>query len=115
MSLNNYAIILTGEKIMSEIIEKTYKLLDTLDNSEVIKKLTKYKKILMQDEEVLSLVKIVNNEHDLTKKVELKKELYKNINYQKYMEAYNELFYIVLKINKKYAEYTNTKEGICSE
>ena len=34
---------------MSEIIEKTYKLLDTLDNSEVIKKLTQYKKILNQD------------------------------------------------------------------
>lgn len=100
---------------MSEIIEKTYKLLDTLDNSEVIKKLTKYKKILMQDEEVLSLVKIINNEHDLTKKVELKKELYQNSNYQKYMESYNELFYVVLKINKKYAEYTNTKEGICGE
>ena len=31
-----------------------------------------------------------------------------------YMEAYNELFLIVLKINKKYAEYTNTKEGICN-
>ena len=44
-----------------EIIEKTYKLLDTLDNSEVIKKLTKYKKILIQDEEVLSLVKKINN------------------------------------------------------
>lgn len=98
---------------MSEIIEKTYKLLDTLDNSEVIKKLTKYKKILMQDEEVLSLVKIINNESDLTKKVELKKELYKNNNYQKYMEAYNDLFLIVLKINKKYAEYTNTKEKSC--
>lgn len=100
---------------MSEIIEKTYKLLDTLNNSEVIKKLTKYKKILMQDEEVLSLVKIINNESDLTKKVELKKELYKNSNYQKYMEAYNDLFLIVLKINKRYAKYTNTKGGTCSE
>ena len=31
------------------------------------------------------------------------------------MEAYNELSLIVLKINKKYAEYTNTKEGHCNE
>ena len=47
---------------MSEIIEKTYKLLDTLDNSEVIKKLTKYKKKLQNDVEVLSLVKRINKE-----------------------------------------------------
>ena len=34
---------------MSEIIEKTYKLLDTLDNSEVIKKLTQYKQKISLD------------------------------------------------------------------
>ena len=100
---------------MSEIIEKTYKLLDTLDNSEVIKKLTQYKQKISQDEEVLSLVKRINEEDNHTKKVELKKELYQNKDYKNYMDAYNELFYIVLKINKKYAEYTNTKEGICHE
>ena len=60
---------------MSEIIEKTYKLLDTLDNSEVIKKLTKYKDLLKQDEVVLSLVKEYNNEEDITKKIELKQKL----------------------------------------
>jgi len=98
---------------MSEIIEKTYKLLDTLDNSEVIKKLTKYKEKLSQDEEVLSLVKKINNEDNLQVKLELKKQLYNNQDYKNYMDAYNELFYIVLKINKKYAEYTNTKEGNC--
>ena len=100
---------------MSEIIEKTYKLLDTLDNSEVIKKLTQYKQKISQDEEVLSLVKRINEEDNHTKKVELKKELYQNKDSKNYMDAYNELFYIVLKINKKYAEYTNTKEGICNE
>ena len=100
---------------MSEIIEKTYKLLDTLDNSEVIKKLTKYKEIIKQDEEVLSLVKRINNEDNPEIKVELKKKLYSNIAYKNYIDAYNELFYIVLKINKKYAEYTNTKEGLCGK
>ena len=100
---------------MSEIIEKTYKLLDTLDNSEVIKKLTQYKEKLKQDEAVLSLVKKYNNEEDLTKKIHIKKQIYNKENYKKYMEAYNELNYIVLKINKKYAEYTNTKEGLCGK
>ena len=59
---------------MSEIIEKTYKLLDALDNSEVIKKLTYYKQKLEQDEEVLSLVKKINNEDNPEIKVELKKK-----------------------------------------
>ena len=55
---------------MSEIIEKTYKLLDTLDNSEVIKKLTYYKEKLSQDEEVLSLVEKINQENnDAVKKI----------------------------------------------
>ena len=100
---------------MSEIINATYKLLDTLDNSEVIKKLTKYKEIIKQDEEVLSLVKKINNEDNPEIKVELKKKLYSNIAYKNYIDAYNELFYIVLKINNKLKEYTNTKECISKE
>ena len=98
---------------MSEIINATYKLLDTLDREEVIKKLTLYKKILEQDEEVLSLVKRINNELDNSKKIDLRKQLYSNINYKNYMDSYNELNLIVLKINKKFSEYTNTKEGNC--
>ena len=100
---------------MSEIIEKTYKLLDTLDNSEVIKKLTQYKEKISQDEVVLSLVKKINNEDNPEIKVKLKKQLYKNNDYKNYIDAYNELFYIVLKINKKFAEYTNTKECVSNE
>ena len=99
---------------MSEIIEKTYKLLDALDNSEVIKNITKYKVVLQQDEEVLSLVKKINNELDDNKKIELRKKLYSNINYQNYMNSYNELNLIVLKINKKFNEYTNTKGFSCN-
>ena len=98
---------------MSEIIKATYKLLDTLDNEEVIKNLTKYKKILENDVEVLSLVKRINDELDNSKKIELRQQLYNNINYKNYMDSYNELNLIVLKINKKFSEYTNTKEGNC--
>ena len=100
---------------MSEIIEKTYKLLDALDNSEVIKKLTQYKEKIQQDEEGLSLVKKINNEHNPETKIALRKKLYSNSDYQKYMESYNELNLIVMKINKKLMEYTNTKEGKCNE
>jgi len=100
---------------MSEIINATYKLLDTLDNSEVIKKITQYKKVLEQDKDVLSLVKKINNELDNSKKIELRKQLYNNDNYKNYMKYYNELYYIILKINQKYKQYTNTKECIPKE
>ena len=100
---------------MSEIINATYKLLDTLDNSEVIQKITQYKKILEQDEEVLSLVKKINNEKNIELKIKLRKKLYSNNNYKNYMDSYNELNYIVLKINNKLKEYTNTKECISKE
>ena len=74
---------------MSEIINATYKLLDTLDNSEEIQKITQYKKILEQDEEVLSLVKKINNEKNIELKIKLRKKLYSNNNYKNYMDSYN--------------------------
>ena len=36
-------------------------------------------------------------------------------NYKNYIDSYNELNYIVLKINNKFKEYTNTKECISKE
>jgi len=94
---------------MSEIIEKTYKLLDTLDNSELIKDLTYYKEKLLNNNEILSLIKDINNETNNENKISLKKQLYEYDDYKKYISSYNELSLIVLKINKKYKEYTNTK------
>ena len=99
---------------MSEIIEKTYKLLDTLDNSELIKNITYYKEKLLSNKEVLSLVKKINQEPNNEIKISLKKKLYEINDYKKYINYYNELYYIVLKINKKYSEYTNTKESNCN-
>jgi len=95
---------------MSEIIEKTYNLLDVLDNSEVIKNLTYYKNKLLKNNNILSLIDSYNKEKNNSKKITIKKELYKNKDYNNYMKYYNELYYIVLKINKKYSEYTNTKK-----
>lgn len=98
---------------MSEVIEKTYKLLDTLDNSSLIKNLTKYKNRLLKNSEVLSKIKTIQKEQDNQKLILLRKELYENKDYKMYMKYYQELSFIVLKINKKYAEYTNTKEHSC--
>lgn len=100
---------------MSEVIEKTYKLLDTLDNSSLIKNLTKYKNRLLNNNEVLLKIKNTQKEKDNNKLISLRKELYNNNDYKMYMKYYQELSFIVLKINKKYAEYTNTLEHSCHE
>ena len=100
---------------MGEIINATYNFLDTLDNSNLIKNLTKYKQKLLKDKEVLSLITEIRKEKDNTILINKRKLLYENNDYKMYMNYYNELSLIVLKINHKYAKYTNTKEHNCHE
>jgi hypothetical protein len=94
---------------MSQIIEKTYELLDTLENSNLIKTLTISKEKLLKDKYLLSLINTYNIETENEKKIKLKQELYSNKVYKDYIDSYNELSYIILKINNKFKEYTNTK------
>ena len=94
---------------MSEIIEKTYALIDTLDNSELIKNLTKYKNKLLKNKEILSQIKDIKKETNNKLLIQKRKQIYNNPDYKNYMKYYNELSFIILKINKKYAMYTNTK------
>ena len=54
---------------MSLIIEKTYNLLDVLEKSDVIKKLTSSKEKLNKDDEVLSLIKKINKELPIYKHI----------------------------------------------
>ena len=42
--------------------------------------------------------------------MDIKKELFSNDDYKEYMKLYNELSMIILRINSKYKEYTNTKK-----
>lgn len=100
---------------MGEIINATYNFLDTLDNSNLIKNLTKYKQKLLKDKEVLSLITEIRKEKDNTILINKRKLLYENNDYKMYMNYYNELSLIVLKINHKYAKYTNTKDHNCHE
>ncbi len=99
---------------MSDIVEATYNFLDTLDDSELIKNLTKYKNNLLNNKvilkEISNLKKEMNNEIIISKR----KELFDNYDYKMYMKYYNELSLIILKINKKYQEYTSTREHNCS-
>ncbi len=98
---------------MSEIINKTYELLDTLDNSDLIKNLTKYKNRLLKNNELLQEIKNTKSLTDKDSLIEKRISIYGNTDYKLYMKYYNELSFIVLKINQKFKEYTNTREHHC--
>ena len=95
---------------MSEIINATYTFLDTLDNSQLIKDLTKYKKNLLKNENIIKEIDSIKKETRRNKINQKRKEIYKNNDYKMYMKCYNELYFIILRINKAYAKYTNTRE-----
>ena len=59
---------------MSQIIEKTYELLDTLENSNLIKTLTISKEKLLKDKYLLSLINTYNIETENEKKIKLKRK-----------------------------------------
>ena len=95
---------------MSEIITATYNFLDSLESSKLIKDLTKYKAKLLSNKDLLSQIAELKKETDSTKIISKRKEIYRNKDYCEYIKRYNELSFIILKINKKYHDYTNTKE-----
>lgn len=95
---------------MSEIIDATYKFLDVLDNSDLIIDMTIYKNKLLNNKDILNKIDILKKEKDNNKIIDLRKELYSNKDYHEYIKNYNELSFIILKINKKYSEYTDTRE-----
>ena len=93
---------------MSDIILKTYELIDELDNSEMIKEMVSSKEKLFQDKKTLSLIEKYNISDD-NDKLRIKKELYQIDDYKKYMESYSELSLIIMRINKKFKEYTSSR------
>jgi len=100
---------------MSEIITATYNFLDTLDNSDLIKNLTKCKQKILKNKQILSLINDIKQEKDSNKLILKRKKIYENNDYKMYMKYYSELSLIILKINKKYTTYTKTKEHNCHE
>ena len=91
---------------MNEVIEKTYELLDYLDNSKIVKDLTTAKNKLLNNQDILKKIKKYQKE----KNIPLKKEIFNNPDYDNYMQCYNELFYLVMDINKKIKNITGKKE-----
>lgn len=94
---------------MNKIIEKTYELIDALDNSDIIKKMIYYKNKVVSNEEVINLVNKYNDTKDDNELITIKKELYSNQDYKNYIDYYNQLHNIVLKINYQYKKIISSR------
>lgn len=94
---------------MDNVIDKTKKLITILEESDLIKNLDHYKSKVIVNKKIIELINKYNNSTDDYEKISLKQEIYKNEDYTLYMKYYNELFYYILKINKKFKEYTDVR------
>lgn len=94
---------------MDNVIDKTKKLIEVIDNSKLIKNLDYYKNKVIINKEIMTLIDKYNNFNDDYEKISLKEKIYKYEDYNSYMKYYNELFYYVLKINNMYKKFTNER------
>lgn len=90
---------------MNEIIVKTMELIDVLESSSIVKEIILCKEKLLKDKNFLMLMEEYHNNNDSN----IKEMLYQNETYRDYLENYQKLFFIVLKINNKYKNITNTR------
>lgn len=91
---------------MHKVIEKTFELIDVIDDSEMIKSLEKYKKQVLENKEIQELLKLGNNTSIEYEKLEIKKKLYEFPEYKGYMKYYDELMFLVMKINQGFKKFT---------
>ena len=94
---------------MDNVIEKTKRLIDSFENSDLIKKLDYYKRKVVSNKELLDLIHEYNKSTDNYDKLYIKEKIYKYSEYREYMKYYNELFYYIMYINKRFKEYTNIR------
>ena len=94
---------------MDNVIEKTKNLIEVFEESDLIKNLDHYKKIVLDNQELLELINKYNTSNDDYEKVSLKIKINSYKEYKEYMKYYNELFYYVMDINKRFKKYTDVR------
>lgn len=94
---------------MDNVIEKTKNLIEVFEESDLIKNLDHYKKIVLDNQELLKLINKYNTSNDDYEKVSLKVKINSYKEYKEYMKYYNELFYYVMDINKRFKKYTDVR------
>ena len=95
-----------------DIMNKTYELIDALDESELIKDLTFYKNKILSNKVLCDLIDKGNKEKDEYILMSIKRDLYKYLEYREYMRLYNELLFLVIDINGRYKALFNDR--MCS-
>ena len=86
---------------MDEVMDKTYDLIDELDNSDMVKELSLYKKKIIDNKEIQELLVKGNNTTDDYVLKSVKERLYGYSDYKEYMKNYTKLRYITIDINNK--------------
>lgn len=94
---------------MDNVIEKTKNLIEVFEESDLIKNLDHYKKIVLDNQELLELINKYNTSNDDYEKVSLKVKINSYKEYKEYIKYYNELFYYVMDINKRFKKYTDVR------
>lgn len=94
---------------MDNVIDKTKKLIEVIDSSDLIKNLNYYKNKVVLNSEIMNLIDKYNDSNDDYEKIVIKREVYKYEDYSLYMKYYNELFYYVLEINNRFRVYTDER------
>ena len=94
---------------MDNDIQKTKNLIEVFEESDLIKNLDHYKKIVLDNQELLELINKYNTSNDDYEKVSLKVKINSYKEYKEYMKYYNELFYYVMDINKRFKKYTDVR------
>ena len=91
---------------MDNVIEKTKILIGVFEDSDLIKKLKYYKDLVIDNKELLDMIKKYNSSIDDYEKISLKKKINSYKEYTEYMKYYYELFYYIMDINKRFKMYT---------
>ena len=92
---------------MDELMEKVDNLLDSIDNTKQVKDIKVINKLIMEDKELLDLIKRYNETQDEN----LKKEIINNKLFKDYKEKETELNILILDINSKLKDISN--KGKC--
>ena len=101
---------------MNEIMNATYEFIDYLDSSDIVKNLVYYKDKVKSNKELSSLLDKGKNTTDKYLIMDIKNKLYKNSDYQNYTKYYNDLFLIMMSINRRYKKLLNTSKcGNCGK
>lgn len=94
---------------MEEVINKTKELILSFEESSLIKNLEHYKSLVVRNRNLVAKIQKFNASMDDHEKIVLKRQIYQNNDYQNFMKYYTELFYLILRINNRFKQYTNVK------